>query len=98
MDVASVRGIGLSLVGLASAEQVEHRSEQAVQIAAAAEVYAREEGIAVVYAEQPLAGEMVEQARAALSPADLERFTELGRRLTIEEALNLARTAQVAVT
>ena len=51
-DVASVRGVGLSLIGLAATEAVEHRPEQAVQIAAAAEVYAREEGIVNVYSDE----------------------------------------------
>lgn len=44
-DVASVRGVGLSLIGLAATEAVEGRAETAVQIAAAAEVYAHQEGI-----------------------------------------------------
>ena len=39
-DVASVRGVGLSLIGLAATEAVEGRPETAVRIAAAAEVYA----------------------------------------------------------
>ena len=50
-DVGSVRGVGLSLIGLAATEAVEHRPEIAVQIAAAAEVYAGQEGIAVLYDE-----------------------------------------------
>jgi predicted ATPase/class 3 adenylate cyclase len=89
-DIASVRGAGQALVGLAAAEAVEQRPENAVQIAAAAEVYGREEGIVVVYSDETPGREIVERARAALSPDDLARATELGRRLTIEEALALA--------
>ena len=56
-DVASVRGVGLSLIGLAATESIEGRAERAVQIAAAAEVYADQEGIVNVYSEQtPAAG------------------------------------------
>jgi tetratricopeptide (TPR) repeat protein len=44
-DVASVRGVGLSLIGLAAAETFEQRFENALKLAAAAELYAREEGI-----------------------------------------------------
>jgi hypothetical protein len=40
--------------------------------------------------------EFVEQARAALSADELIRATEAGRRLTIEEALELARAPRVA--
>jgi len=49
MDIASLRGVGLSLIGLAAAEAVERRPEAALRIAAAAEVYARQEGIVSVY-------------------------------------------------
>ena len=90
-DVASVRGVGLSLIGLAAAEAVEGRPETAVQIAAAAEVYAAEEGIVNVYSDETPGREYVEQARAALSADEVDGATEAGRRLTIEEALDLAR-------
>jgi predicted ATPase/class 3 adenylate cyclase len=93
-DVASVRGVGLSLLGLAAAEAVDSRPERAVQIAAAAEVYAQEEGIVNVYTDQTPGSGLVEQARAALSPHKLARATELGRRLTIEEALALAGSSR----
>ena len=91
-DVASVRGVGLSLIGLAATEAVEQRPETAVQIAAAAEVYAREEGIVNVYSDETPGREFVDQARAALSADEVARATEAGRRLTIKEALDLART------
>jgi len=95
-DIASVRGVGQSLVGLAAIEAVEHRPERAAQIAAAAEVHAQEEGIVVAYSEETPGSELVEQARAALSPEELATATETGRRLTIEEALDLARPARAA--
>ena len=94
-DVASVRGVGLSLLGLAGAEAVEDRPERAVQIAAAAEVYAREEGIVNVYSDETPGSELVEQARASLSADELARATEVGGRLSIEEALELARAVRV---
>ena len=65
--MASVRGVGLSLIGLAATEAVEHRPETAVQIAAAAEVYAHQEGIVIVYSDDTPGREFVDQARAALS-------------------------------
>ena len=95
-DVASVRGVGLSLVGLAATEQAEGRPYVAVQIASAAEVYARQEGIVNVYAEG-VPRDRVDQARAALSEEDAARATESGRRLTIGEVLDLARVGEVSV-
>jgi predicted ATPase len=95
-DVASVRGVGLSLIGLAATEAVEHRPERAVQIAAAAEVYAHQEGIVNVYSDEKPGREFIDQARAALSAHDVARAMEVGRRLTIKEALDLARIPQTA--
>jgi predicted ATPase/class 3 adenylate cyclase len=91
-DLASVRGVGLSLIGLAAAEAVDRRPETAVQIAAAAEVYAHEEGIVNVYSDETPGREFVDRARAALQTDDVARATEAGRRLTIKEALELARS------
>ncbi len=91
-DVASVRGVGISLIGLAAAEAVEHRPETAVQIAAAAEVYAQQEGIVNVYSDDTPGREFVDQARAALSADEVAQATEAGRMLTIKEALDLARS------
>ena len=94
--MASVRGVGLSLIGLAATEAVEHRPETAVRIAAAAEVYAEQEGIVNVYSDETPGREFVDRARAALSADDVARATEIGRNLTIKEALDLARTLQPA--
>jgi tetratricopeptide (TPR) repeat protein len=95
-DVASVRGVGLSLIGLAATEAVEDRPEKAVQIAAAAEVYAHQEGIVNVYSDETPGREFVDQARAALSADAVAQGTQVGRRLTIKEALDLARIPETA--
>jgi predicted ATPase/class 3 adenylate cyclase len=95
-DVASVRGVGLSLIGLAAIEAVEDRPGKAVQIAAAAEVYAQQEGIVNVYSDETPGREFVDRARAALTADDVARATEAGRRLTIKEALDLARMPEAA--
>jgi len=93
-DVASVRGVGLSLIGLAATEAVEDRPGTAVQIAAAAEVYAHQEGIVNVYSEETPGREFVDRARAALSPDEVARATDAGRKLTIKEAVELARVTE----
>src|SRR5207245_3773687 len=64
VDVASVRGVGLSLIGLAATEVAEQRPANALRIAAAAEVYAQQEGIAVIYTEDTPGREFVDQAHA----------------------------------
>jgi len=92
MDVGSVRGVGLSLVGLASTEAAEH-PDRAVQIAAAAEVYGGQEGIVNVYSDETPGREFVDRARAALSADDVTRATDLGRRLSIKQSIDLARAA-----
>lgn len=89
-DIASVRGVGRSLVGLAATEAVDGRPGRAAILAAAAEVFAQDEGIVVVYSDENPGRELVDEARAALSSEDLAQATEAGRRLTIEEALALA--------
>ena len=92
-DVASVRGVGLSLIGLAATESIEDQYERAVQIAAAAEVYADQEGIVNVYADRTTGREFVDRARASLSEDDVTRATEMGRRLTIKQVVDLVTTA-----
>lgn len=95
-DVASVRGVGLSLIGLAATEAVEQRPGNAVQLAVAAELYAQQEGIVNVYSDETPGREFVDQARAALPAHAVAQATEVGRRLTIKEALDLARVAPTA--
>ena len=97
-DIASVRGVGLSLIGLAAAELAEQRPENAVRIAAAAEVYAQQEGIAVLYSEETPGREYIDKAEAGLSADDAARAREAGRKLTIKEALDLARTPQTSMS
>ena len=97
-DLASVRGVGLSLIGLAATEAVEHRPEKAVQIAAAAELYAQQEGIVNVYSEETPGREFVDQARAALSAKQVAKAEEIGRRLTMKQALDLARIPDAGST
>ena len=92
-DIASTRGVGVSLVGLAAAEAVDGRPERAAQIAAAAEMLSQEEGVVVAYSDETPGRELVEQARAKLSADELARAAELGRRLTLAEALELARAS-----
>jgi hypothetical protein len=69
-----------------------------VQIAAAAEVYARQEGIVNVYSDETPGREFVDQARAMLSDEVVASATEFGSKLTIGEALHLARLPHTTAT
>jgi predicted ATPase/class 3 adenylate cyclase len=91
LDIGSVRGVGTSMIGLAAVETVEGRPMRAVQIAAAAEVFALEEGIMNVYSDDDPGREYVERAKAGLAGDDLESATGIGRTLSVKEALDLAR-------
>jgi tetratricopeptide (TPR) repeat protein len=95
-DIASVRGVGLALIGLAATESIEGKPERAVQIAAAAEIYAGQEGIVNVYSDQNPGRDFVDRSRASLSEEEVDRATELGRRLTISQVLDLARVADTS--
>jgi tetratricopeptide (TPR) repeat protein len=66
-DLASVRGIGLSLIELAATEAIEQRPKTAVQIAAAADVYVHQEGIVNVYSDETPGRE--QRSRLTMSPA-----------------------------
>ena len=96
-DVGSVRGIGTSMIGLAAVEAAEGRPTQAVQIAAAAEIFTREEGILNVYSEEVAGHGYVERAKAELGAEEIDRAAEEGRSLSVTEALELARTIEPAV-
>ena len=93
---ATAAAIGLSLIGLSATQSVENQPERAVQIAAAAEVYAHQEGIVNVYSDETPDREFVDRARASLSDEDDARASEIGRRFTIKQALDLARIADAA--
>ncbi|MDP9226886.1 MAG: tetratricopeptide repeat protein, partial [Actinomycetota bacterium] len=87
VDVGSVRGVGTSMIGLAAVEVVEGQPLRAVQVAAAAEIFAHEEGIVNVYSEDDPGREYVERAKTELRADDLKSATEKGRSFSVKEAL-----------
>ena len=97
LDIGSVRGVGTSMIGLAAVETAEGRALRAVQIAAAAEVFALEEGIMNVYSDDDPGREYVERAKSELGTSDLESATGIGRAFSVKEALDLARDVAPAV-
>ena len=91
-DVASVRGVGMALNGLAACEVAEGRIERAAVLAAAAESFVSQEGIAVVYTADSPGQAAIDQAWASLSPEDASRARARAQRLSVVDALVLARS------
>ena len=89
-ELASVRGVGLSLIGLAATEFVEGRPAIAVKIASAAEGYTAAEGIVNAYSPENPGEGYVERARASLSAEEVALATEQGRRLSVAQAIELS--------
>jgi len=59
-------------------------------------VYVQEEGIAVIYSDDTPGREFVDRTHAALPADAVARLTEAGRKLTIKEAFDRARTPWTA--
>ena len=97
-EVASVRGKGLALFGLAATEAVEGNDERAIALEAAAEVFSEQEGIVTVYpaGSGSSAPEYLERARERVAPDERERLADEGRRWSVEEAVGFAREQQPA--
>jgi tetratricopeptide (TPR) repeat protein len=95
-DIASVRGIGGALTGLAATEAAEGSNQRAALLAAAAEVYARAEGIVNVYSDETPGREWVERARAALPGDVLSRASSTGRSLALSDAIDFARRGRTS--
>jgi predicted ATPase len=89
-DVGSVRGIGLALLGLSAAEQVEGSAFRAVQLAAAAKRFTEEEGIVNVYMENNPAQDYLDGAQIELTPEKILEAEGKGRLLSVDEALKFA--------
>ena len=87
-----MRGIGLSLIGLAAAEAAAGRSERRGADRRRCRGPLQEEGIVVAYSDETPGRDLVERARAALSAQELERATTSAGVSTLSEALDLART------
>ncbi len=89
-DVGSVRGIGQCLVGLAATASITGLHETAITIAAAAEVFAAEEGIVNAYADAPGAEDLVAASKSALELDVARAAAATGQSLDLEAVLRLA--------
>jgi len=89
-DVGSVRGIGLALFGIAGVESVEHHAARAIEIATAAELFTQQEGIVNNYGEGFQGKIYIDAARKELSPIELSKAIERGKKLSLKDTLQLA--------
>lgn len=89
-EVGSIRGIGLSLIGLAATHAAEDRPERALRIAAAAATFCEQEGVANDYARHTAAPGYIDAARASLGVPDVERIEAEGRGLSVRDATRAA--------
>jgi predicted ATPase/class 3 adenylate cyclase len=96
-EVGSVRGIGYGLIGLAALESAENRPARAIMIGAAADLFIEQEGIVNMYTGDFQDKKYLEDARKALSTAEIERAEKEGRNLSVKEALLMARQLFVSL-
>jgi predicted ATPase len=94
-DIGSVRGVGISLVGLAAVKTVEDQHHEAMVIAFAAERFSEEEGVVNVYSEENPGRAYLDRSTDALSTSDLERARSEGHRLSLREALQMGYRTRV---
>jgi len=70
-EIASARGTGGALLGLAAVDAAEGRTERAVQIGAAAHAFSEREGIVVDHPMDPGAAERIEALKASVPSHEL---------------------------
>lgn len=97
LKVGSERGVGISMIGLAAIEAVEQRPRIAVMIAAAGEYFANQEGIAYTYGDDLSSGIYLENAKKELSAKEIETAKIDGRKLSVNEVLNLVENYTMTV-
>jgi tetratricopeptide (TPR) repeat protein len=88
-DIGSVRGIGISLIGLAAVKTVDDQHRDAMMIAFAAERFSVEEGVVNVYSDENPGRVYLDRAADALSASDIEQARTDSQRLTLKEALQM---------
>ena len=89
MEVGSMRGVGISMFGLASIEVVEGHPEKALEIAAAAEQFAQQAGIVVEYGLNDQGKAYLENAKKMLTDIEIENARNEGKGLSLKEVLQM---------
>ena len=92
-EVASERGVGIALTGLAATAAAQGDAAKAMRLAAAADHYAASEGSVSAFSPDSPAMAYLETARAGLSEVEIERLTAEGRGWSVREAVGVATGA-----
>jgi tetratricopeptide (TPR) repeat protein len=97
-EVGSMRGVGISMNGLAAIESVEGRPVKAIEIASAAEHFAEQEGIVNEYGLNNAGKIYLDNAKRELSPEEIESAVKFGRQLSLKEVLQMTENNTILIT
>ena len=97
-EVGSPRGIGLSLNGLATIEAVEGRPKKAIEIAAAAQKFAEQEGVVNQFCANNHGKIYLDNAKKELSELEIENAENAGRMLSLKDVLEMAENDAILIT
>ena len=89
-EVGSIKGIGLSMNGLAAIESFEGHPQKAIKIASAAEHFAEQQGVVIEFGVNNHGKVYLERAEAQCSGPEVEKAKKWGRKRTIAEVLEYA--------
>ncbi len=92
-EVASVRGVGLCIIGLASVAAMSNDDTLALTLAAAGERLTSLEGIVNVYADGRQTRDFISEAEKRLSTDEVARSISSGQQLSADQAVALAMSA-----
>lgn len=88
-EVGSMRGVGISMNGLAAIESVEGRPVKAIQIASAAKHFAEKEGVVNEYGLNNAGKIYLDNAKKELSKEEIESAVKSGKKLSLREVLQM---------
>ena len=96
-EVGSMRGVGISMFGLAAIEAEEGRPKRAIEIAVSAEQLANQEGIVVEFGLNNQARGYLEKAKSELSEFEIEQAENVGKTLSLNEVLRLTEDYAILI-
>ncbi len=88
-EVGSTRGIGLSMNGLAAIEAVKGHSIRAVELAAAAQQFASQKGVAIEFGVSNHGKVYLDNAKKDLSAIEIQQAEKVGSHYTLNDVLRM---------
>ena len=89
-EVGSTRGVGISLLGIAAVEALEGNPRVALQISAAADHFAEQEGIVNDFGYESQDRTLIEKVKEDFDRDELEDILSSGKKLSVAEVLKIA--------